>query len=305
MPRKPRQPAKPVQPAPRRRKRWELRILAAALALLLGFAGWMHLTAMTVRVRYAEVRMADLPPSFDGTKVLYASDLDVCGLNTVRRMDNLFRKLQSLKPDLLLLGGDYASSSLLELLNGQTPAGKRAVRSELFGCLSDFYAPLGKLAISGDNDGDSDALKLATMTSGFKLIDGTAEILSNGADAIAVVGVGNDSAAISAMAANFQPGQCVIALMHSPERVVDVRIAEASGGGSWADLALAGHTHGGQLKIADRTAVSLTGQEQRFLSGWYTDAAAPLLVTEGVGCEGANFRLGTQSEVWLLTLRCK
>ena len=27
-----------------------------------------------------------------------------------------------------------------------------------------------------------------------------------------------------------------------------------------------------------------------------------MLVTTGIGCEGANLRLGTQAEVWLITL---
>ena len=29
----------------------------------------------------------------------------------------------------------------------------------------------------------------------------------------------------------------------------------------------------------------------------------PLLVSRGLGCDGAMLRLGAQSEVWLLTLR--
>ncbi len=51
-------------------------------------------------------------------------------------------------------------------------------------------------------------------------------------------------------------------------------------------------------------ALSPDDAEKRFLSGWYT-GAAPLLVSQGLGCEGANFRLGSSAEVWLITLRCR
>lgn len=294
---------KVTAPPPKPRRRiglWIALILTACLAL---FIGWMHLNARILHVRYAEVHIGDLPPSFDGTTILFASDIDLCGVNTVAQADRLFDRLQSLQPDLLLLGGDYACPNWIEMLNGETGAEKQSVRAEWFQRLSDFEAPLGKLAVSGDNDGDPDALREAMAAGGVQLIDGGAQIISNATDAIAIAGIGTGTANVSEMASHFSAGQCVIALMHTPERIVDVRVGEAADGGAWADLALAGHTHGGQLQITGRTALSLSETEKRYLSGWYTDGTAPLLVTEGVGCEGANFRLGTKAEVWLITLR--
>ena len=282
----------PVKP----RRRWGLWIFLFFAVLLTGFLGWMHLTARTVHVRYAEVRLADLPQAFDGTRILYASDIDLCGVNTPRQAAKLFRRLQQLRPDMLLLGGDYASPNLIERLNGGSGADKRSVRSAFFDSLSTFQAPLGKFAISGENDGDADALRIAMTHSGVKLIDGGLEVVSKDGAAIAVAGIGSTPCDANALAGNFLAGQCVVAMIHSPEQIVDVRISEARDGGAWADLILAGHTHGGQLQIAGEP-------EKRYLAGWFTDTGAPMLVSQGVGCEGANFRLGTQAEVWLITLR--
>ena len=53
--------------------------------------------------------------------------------------------------DLVLLGGDYASPSLFERLNGG--ADESDARSRFFAALAGFQAPLGIYAISGDNDG--------------------------------------------------------------------------------------------------------------------------------------------------------
>ena len=116
--------------------------------------------------------------------------------------------------------------------------------------------------------------------------------------------MGENAGNLNDIAGKVRSDQCVIALLHRPARIVDVQIAEARDGGQWADLALAGHTHGGQLRVAGRSMLSLDETEKRCIGGWYSEGA-PLLVTQGVGCEGVNLRLGSQAEVWLITLKTK
>lgn len=295
---------KKVSNLTKKKRRIGLKLGIAAIGILALGLGALHVNSRIVHVRYANVKLEDLPASFDGTKVLLASDIDLCGLNTADGMDRLFAQLQTLHPDLLLLGGDYASPSLLERLNGRSGADENKARREFFEAIADFHAPLGKLAVSGENDGDANSLNMAMMNSGVELVDGRLHVISNGSDAIGVVGVGEDAAGLSDIAGKIREDQCVIALMHRPSRVVDVQIAEAKDGGRWADLALAGHTHGGQLQIAGRSMLSLDETEKRCPGGWYSEGL-PLLVTQGVGCEGVNLRLGSQAEVWLITLRTK
>jgi len=260
----------------------------------------MFAQARTVHVRYAEVYVDDLPPSFDGTRALYVSDIDLCGVNTAESALKVFDRLQSLNPDLLLLGGDYTSAGLFERLNGS--AGVDEVQRTLFfKGLAGFRAPMGKFAVSGDNDGGKDALQLALKDTGIALIDGNIQVLVNGDDRVALVGASHGD--LSALSAQIQSEQCAIVLAHSPGQVVNIRVAEAANGGAWADLVLCGHTHGGQINIAGRSALPLTDVEKRYPAGWYTDASAPLLVSRGLGCEAINLRFSTTGEVWLITLR--
>lgn len=301
--------ARQKKKAPKRKpaaenRRFGWRIALAAAGVLMLVVGFMHVNAKLVHVRYAEVRLGDLPASFDGTTILFASDIDLCGLNTVRGADRLFARLQALNPDMLLLGGDYASPSLIDRLNSRTGADETHVRKAFFDALSDFHAPLGKFAVSGDNDGSVDMLEMAMLNSGVELIDGEIRAVHNASDAIALVGVGESTGSISSFADQIRSDQFAIALMHRPSRVIDVRIAEARDGGQWADLCLAGHTHGGQIRIGNRTLLSLDESEKRCIGGWSTDGGT-LLVSQGVGCESANLRLGSQAEVWMITLRSK
>ncbi len=281
---------------PKRKRRLKLRLLLVFTALLLILNGWMLLQASIIHVRRATVRLEDLPDDFDGTTILYASDIDICGIFGVDRAISAFESLKALNPDLLILGGDYVSPTLWERLNNQTADLQDA--QPFFESLADFPAPLGKFAISGDNDGASENLNALLSACGIRLIDNQCAVIQKDAGAIGVVGVGADSASLKNIVSGLSNAQCVVAVAHSPSQFVDIRVNEASDGGAWADLMLAGHTHGGQVVLFGQTMLSLNAQERQYLSGWTENA----LVTTGFGCESVNFRFGTTAEVWLITL---
>ena len=288
---------------PGRAGRAALAIFVLLIALALGAGA---LNAAMVRVRRAEVRLADLPPAFDGATLLYASDIDLCGLNTPARSADLFARLQKLKPDILLLGGDYASASLFDILNREDKekdAGGSRARAEFLGALASFEAPLGKFAIRAPEDGDPDGLAAALEAAGIHpLFDASVGIRAGG-DTLYLAGLCGDAAPIARAAMAAKKGDCVVAVLATPALIPQVMINEVAGGGTWCDMILAGHTHGGQIRLGSATALSLNGVEKNYLAGWRLENGVPMLTTTGVGCEGLNVRLGTGAEVWLITLR--
>ena len=289
-----------------------LGIIAALLVALGGIMGYAALNANTVHVRYAEVSIANLPQTFEGCRILFASDIDLCGMNTPEKAAALFSRLQALNPDILLLGGDYTSAPVLEILNsdgsdGNLDASALKRRSDFFQAISDFDAPLGKYAVAGDNDAQTDQLSdLFIQTGVTPLFNDHAEIQSSDG-ALHLVGINADASGVNfnGLGNAFSRDDCVIAFTHSPGLFPQLLTAEAGDAGSWADLILAGHTHGGQIRLFNRNMLQLTSQEEDFLYGWYAEGDTLLLTTSGVGCEGANLRLGSEAEVWLITLRRK
>ena len=90
----------------------------------------------------------------------------------------------------------------------------------------------------------------------------------------------------------------VILLTHTPDYVEDVPVAHA-------DLALAGHTHGGQISLL-RLWTPRTGSKYgtRLLSGLCTSSRGlPVVVTNGLGTSRLPVRLCAPSEIVLITLK--
>jgi len=67
-------------------------------------------------------------------------------------------------------------------------------------------------------------------------------------------------------------------------------------------LAICGHTHGGQVAIRGHAVKSSSLYGDRYLSGWYREEGADILVSNGVGTSGLPVRLGARPQIHLLTL---
>src|SRR4026209_5042 len=103
---------------------------------------------------------------------------------------------------------------------------------------------------------------------------------------------------ISAAQKGVVPGSTEIWLVHAPgiadrfSRMTSIHPSPL----------LAGHPHGGQIRIPLLPPVKPTGTG-RFLEGWYHDTWAPLYVSRGVGTTGIPARFNCSAELPIFTLR--
>lgn len=283
-----------------------LKILAVMLIMMGITLGYAYFNASTVHVRYAEITLKDLPDVFDGSKVLFVSDIDLCGTNSPEKSAKLMQRLQALQPDMLLLGGDYTSTSIIDVLNQtENESGALTRRNDFFKAIAGFNAPLGKYAVAGDNDVQLELLESLFRETGVTPLFNDHSAVKKGNGTIHLVGFNANISGVNfgSVANAFKKEDCVIVLAHSPGVFPQVLTTEASNMGAWADLLLAGHTHGGQIRLMGRNIIRLSDQEQNFLKGWKRENDSLLLTSTGLGCEGANLRLGSQPEVWMITLK--
>jgi len=280
--------------------------LPVLLIVVLGIGslfGWMHINASLIHLKFADVYLEDLPVQFENTRILFVSDLNIRNAADAKACERTMDKLNELGADMLILGGDYSADTLLASLNGGNGKGKAEYVEDFIHSLNDFYAPLGKFAVSGEHD--DAALSEKFPLSGVQHLSDVCAVVEKDGAQLVIAGLSDASdgrTPYEEIGGYFGGDECVIAVAHNPSAYIGVRVAEAKGGGAWADMVLSGHTLGGQIKLFGKTMFSLPEEEARCIGGWYYANDLPMLVSQGLGCKGLKLRLGTESEIWCITL---
>lgn len=295
--------------AGRRKRRFLKPAFLLALSLVCGFMGYMSVQAHIVHLRSVEVYLPDLPAGLDGSTILYISDFNLKNASEARDASRIMEKLETMGPDMLILGGDYSANTLFETINeaeSSADAPLEGYVADFIASLAGFDAPMGKFAVLGEEDRDTAALQTAFRNANISLLQDACGFAEKNGERIIIAGLNDTSAQTTPytqLGSYFTGDECVIAVAHNPAAYIGIRVNEAKGGGAWADLVLSGHTLGGQMKIFDRTLRALSDDELRCLSGWHYADDLPLLVSQGLACKDADLRLNTQSEIHLITLR--
>ena len=254
------------------------------------------------RVERVEVPIANLPKELDGFKIAQLSDIhigDFMPREEVRRAVNM---ANDLKPDLAVVTGDFISNEF-------DPLG------DCIAELSNLRAPLGTWGCNGNHEIYADAEGAAQQLfqqHGMKLLRQENVELDWRGKKLNLIGVdyqrdhmtrgpaGPMLQGVEPLISREHPN---ILLSHNPNSFH--RAAEMG-----IELSLAGHTHGGQVKveIVDHS-FSPARLITDFVAGLYqlpmgeSGKKAALYVNRGLGTFGVPMRLGVLPEITLLTLR--
>lgn len=241
------------------------------------------------RVKTYHFVSEDLPPAFDGFKIAFATDFHYESRFNRKRLPALVEAVRSVSPDVLLLGGDYRGRE-----GGDV--------GELFRALEKVDAPFGTYAVMGNHErGENDSLvRVAMKETGVKLLEHVADTISRNGERIIVVGIRNPfdlSRNGVSPTLSLKPEDFVIMITHTPDYVEDVDISNT-------DLALAGHTHGGQVSLFNRwSPAKFSKYGNRFLTGMkHNSAGIPVIISNGIGTSRKDVRLFTPSEIVLVIL---
>jgi predicted MPP superfamily phosphohydrolase len=255
---------------------------AAKLAYGFGLQG--RLRSRTHRFDLGRLARDAVRPTL---RVAFAADFHAGATTDERLLANACQALSAFAPDLVLLGGDFVSV-------------RASYIDRLAPLLAAIRAPLGKLAVLGNHDLRADRATVLRALSGadVRVLDNEPLRLPAPFDDVTICGVSD------ATRGNPRPDLAMdgatgtrIVLMHSPEALRAI-------GDRAFELALCGHTHGGQIALPWGTPIVMSGGDlnRQYASGLFTlDGEAPrkLLVTNGVGCSTAPVRLFAPPEVHL------
>ncbi len=237
-------------------------------------------------------RMNGHPP----VRVVVLADLQTDRIGDYER--RVFRELDELRPDLLLLAGDY-----LQVFTREEFEEQRVLLRGLFEALQ-HRPPLGIFAVWGDVDGWG--------------VDGT--LFGSGAQALVdqVVQVHEriQIAGLSLASSRYRPSEKIlnrirsfsgltILMGHAP----DFAIRWIQQGCNLPVLCVAGHTHGGQIVIPGfGPPLTLSRVPRRYASGFHQLGQGWLLVSRGVGHEcghAPRIRMFCRPELCVVELRGK
>ena len=280
--------------------------IAAAAALGLAYSAGYEVRAFTVR----SVDVATLPPGSEPIRLLHLSDIH-CTPRQGRKLAWL-RSLGELRPDAVVVTGDFLAhrDAITPLIEALAPL-RRLPGAFVFGS-NDYYGPRlknpARYLFSDDGTrihGEPlpvEQLRAALKDSGWADLNNTLARLDIASSALALRGTDDPHLELDRyreMEGPWEPG-VRIGVTHAPyRRVLDAM--EADG----AQLILAGHTHGGQLRVPGVGAlVTNCDLDRARARGLSKHRAAWLHVSAGCGTNPYTpVRFACRPEATMLTLR--
>lgn len=261
---------------------WAGVVLLLAVGVLL--IGYRNARADPV-VRRMTVKLPGWPAGAAPVRVLLWSDLHLGNLATdARRLDQLVARADALRPDLIILAGDYIA--------GHQRA-DAAVAPRL-AALGRLQAPAGVIAVMGNHEYWTDAPRVRRV-----LLGAGVTVLANGAARRGPLVIGglddmvNHRARVGrTLAAMRALGGVPLTVSHSPD------IAPRLPG---LPLLLAGHTHCGQVIVPGYGPLTEVSRP-RYRCGPVREGGRLTIVTAGTGTSVLPLRYGAPPDWWLLTL---
>lgn len=285
-----------------------LLIICTSVMLIMIYGIFIGKNKLTIT--YTELKIENLPPSFDNFKIIQLSDLHLGSFwGNTNFIKEVIDSCNSQNPDLVLFSGDMVNQFSDELL----------ITDTLF---KNIVAKYGKYAVLGNHDfGDYTIWKSPTekqkntneiirlmQQNGFRYLRNEHAYLCNKSDSIALVGVDNwglkpfkQYGDLKKATKGIDISKFALILSHDPTHW-DEQIQKTF----HSSLTFAGHTHAFQLGIKWGEK-KWSPSELKYKKWWgmYSEKNNYLYVSRGIGTIGFMGRIGMYPEIVVLTLKRK
>jgi predicted MPP superfamily phosphohydrolase len=238
-------------------------------------------------VRHYALTLPGWPRSERPLRIAFLADFHVGShSDDIARTTAIAKEVAAVQPDLVLLGGDY--------VNMQMFGGGRVPPRVIARVLTRMTGRHGRFAILGNHDYvyGKQEIAAALRVQGIAVLDHERGSFNVGRHSIDVIGLPDAHRmrpAGHALLAALAPDRPTIVLAHDPAWYKDVP------GGPY--LTLAGHTHGGQIKLPGLGVVRNASRAPlRWSHGLVVEGGRHMIVTAGLGSSGIPLRIGVPPE---------
>jgi predicted MPP superfamily phosphohydrolase len=269
---------------------------AAGMALYAG-----EIERHWIDVVHRDVHIAGLPQAFDGMTIAQLSDIHLDEYTEPFLLREAIDHINRMKPDMVLLTGDYVSAEVLSKKMTMGAAWQCARLLTGIEC-AQKYAILGNHDIMAGANEITEAIAsngIPVLRNGFLPIErGGSRIWLAGIDD-PVMGRPNPDLAMPVAIRN-QAHEPIILMCHAPDFVDTLSKHPASRS---IALVLSGHTHGGQVRIPFLGAMHLPPGGRKYVEGLFELGGMQLYVNRGIGAVGVPFRFNCRPEITRFRLR--
>jgi predicted MPP superfamily phosphohydrolase len=243
--------------------------------------------ALAPIIRTLQLRFPDLPPAFDGFRILHLSDFHIDGNEALAQ--RLISRLSGLRPDVCVLTGDYRFD-----IRGPCAGVYAPMRS----IVSSISSQHGILGVLGNHDAAEIAFALEGM--GVRMLVNEAVEIRQRSESLWLAGIDDPfdyrCDDLGAALAEVPSKAFKILLAHTPDRY-----EQAAGAG--VHLYLCGHTHAGQIRFPLLGSIKHNSKSPREYSfGHWTHGQMQGYTTAGVGCSALRVRYHCPPELVMIEL---
>ena len=243
--------------------------------------------ATTVELTRQDLTVPGLAPALQGLRIAHVSDVHLPANEGAVR--HALALLEAERPEVVILTGDIvehyrALDTLIEFA--------RRARGSV-----GTYAVMGNWERAGGiQPGDA---RKAYAAAGVQFLCNETATLKVGSGRLGIAGLDDWVSGrpdVAETLARVDHADAMVWALHAPG------FADLLPVGTPASVLLAGHTHGGQIRLPLLPALTPSGSG-RFLEGWYDTPTAPLYVSRGVGTTNIRARFRCPAELPLFTLK--
>lgn len=263
-----------------------LGLRGVALLVFIGLFVYALYSAYIPKVRHLTVTINK--PLLKPLRIAVASDLHLGRLFGNKAIDRLQRLITQSQADMLLMPGDIMDDNTQAFSDYNMAANLARLCASLpYG----VYATLGNHDLYGHEKPITESLRNA----GVQLLNDEVLRLDYKGQPVWLVGRFDNHkrqrVATTELLAQVNTEEPVILLDHRPSDIIEHSLLPI-------DLQLSGHTHNGQIFPANFIVSSIN----RLGYGYEAIGKGHFVVSSGYGFWGIPFRLGSRSEIWLISL---
>ena len=256
------------------------------------------------------LKVPNLAAQFDGYRIGYISDIHLGPWMTDQVVIDAFTSLNQHKIDLMVLGGDYIliPDSLAKLVFGDWrndsfgDLRERGLAEEIFRRLA-IYATAsiprdGVVAVYGNHDrwAHPHACHNYFTSAGIRILANERIEIKRENALLSIVGIEDFLTGVPHWPDKHEAS---IVLAHNPDGISDL----LSRGEGKFDVALCGHTHGGQVRAPLIGAIWSHVYDRRFIEGLVQVGPTQVFTSRGLGVVGIPYRLDCPAEVNVFELK--